>query len=201
MGQKIYKFTEEQLHEFANNLVENTIKQLDNVEIIDEEAKTSKVQKIKVEEFSPEEYDEAINVMKANRGAGDEPKVGIFWYNTTMKQLAGVVTHKRSDYLKPNAGGGLITCSEMHEDVWKKEYYKQKYKHNGKGFFIGQYQDKPRGRVFYSPHDDQYIIAVGSWIDKYPEVVEMVIEEFDLPKDKSVMKKASHWDIGQTWNN
>jgi hypothetical protein len=197
MTQKIYKFTEKQLHEFANTLVENTIRQFDNVEIIDEQIDEST--SIESGDFSPEQYDEAMRVMAANRGAGDEPKVGIFWYNVAHKKLFGVITHKRTDYLKPNAGGGLITCSEMHEDVWKKEFYKQKYHNNGKGFFIGQYQDKPRGRVFYSPQDDQYIIAVGSWIDDHKEAIDMIIEEFDLPKDKTITKKAPHWDIGQTW--
>ena len=43
---------------------------------------------------------------------GIRSKVGIFWYNATRKELFGVVTHKRTDYLKPkNAGGGLITRS------------------------------------------------------------------------------------------
>ena len=31
---------------------------------------------------------------------------------------------------------------------------------------------KPRGQVFYQPADDQYIIAVGSWIDQSPEAIE-----------------------------
>ena len=50
-----------------------------------------------------------------------------------------------------------------------------------------------------NPGDDQYIIAVGSWIDQNPEAIAAVIEEFDLPNDKTVVQKASHWDIGQTW--
>ena len=137
--------------------------------------------------------------MAKNRGAGDEPKVGIFWYNATLQQLFGVVTHKRTDYLRPNAGGGLITCSEMHEDVWKKEFRKQKYHGDGTGPFKGEYQMKPRGRVFYSPAEDQYIIAVGSWIDEHPDAIDIIIEEFDLPREKTIVKKASHWDIGQTW--
>lgn len=35
----------------------------------------------------------------------------------------------------------------------------------------GEYQMKPRGRVFFSPADDQYIIAVGTWIDESPEAI------------------------------
>ena len=34
-----------------------------------------------------------------------------------------------------------------------------------------------------------------------PEAVDMIIDEFDLPHEKTIVKKASHWDIGQTWND
>lgn len=29
----------------------------------------------------------------------------------------------------------------------------------------------------------------------------LIIEEFDLPKEKTIVQKATHWDIGQTWND
>ena len=89
----------------------------------------------------------------------------------------------------------------MHEDVWKKELRRQKYHGDGTGPFKGEYQMKPRGRVFFSPADDQYIIAVGTWIDHSPEAIDQIIVEFDLPREKTIVKKASHWDIGQTWND
>ena len=60
---------------------------------------------------------------------------------------------------------------------------------------------KPRGRVFYNPADNQYIIAVGSWIDENQDAIGAIIEEFDLPREKTVVQKATHWDIGQTWND
>ncbi len=31
-------------------------------------------------------------------------------------------------------------------------------------------------------------------------MIDLVMEEFDLPKDKTVVKIAMHWDIRQTWN-
>ena len=205
MADKVYKLSLEQLNDIVSDAVTNAIKKLDNLEIVEDdgEHQSSEQQQkpadVKVGEFSEEQYKEAIDTMARNRGAGDEPKVGIFWYNATLKQLFGVVTHKRTDYLRPNAGGGLVTCSEMHEDIWKKEFRKQKYHGGGIGPFKGEYQMKPRGRVFYSPADDQYIIAVGSWIDESQEAIDLIIEEFDLPRDKTVVQKASHWDIGQTW--
>ena len=198
MANKVYKLSLEQLNDIVSDAVTNAIKKLDNLEIVEDE-KQNESTEVKVGEFSEEQYKEAIDTMAKNRGAGDEPKVGIFWYNPTLKQLFGVVSHKRTDYLRPNAGGGLITCSEMHEDVWKKEFRKQKYHGGGIGPFKGEYQMKPRGRVFYSPADDQYIIAVGSWIDENQDAINLIIEEYDLPREKTVVQKASHWDIGQTW--
>ncbi|MBR1799874.1 MAG: hypothetical protein IJ767_00040 [Bacteroidaceae bacterium] len=202
MADKIIQLTTQQLSDLVSEAVEHAIKRLDNVRIIESsDNQTEDSSDVRVGEFSEEQYREAMATMAANRGAGNEPKVGLFWYSISEKQLFGVVTHKRTDYLKPNAGGGLITCSEMHEDVWKKEFYKQKFHKNGVGPFKGEYQFRPRGRVFYSPAKDQYIIAVGSWIDQHPEAIDLVLEEFDLPRDKTIVQKASHWDIGQTWND
>lgn len=87
----------------------------------------------------------------------------------------------------------------MHEDVWKKEFYKQRYKEGGKGLFIGQYQDKPRGRVFYHIDDDMFEVACGKWLQDYPHVYDMVLREFDLPPERTKAKYAIHWDIGQSW--
>ena len=139
--------------------------------------------------------------MESNRGKGDEPKVGIFWYNPTKKELFGVVSHKYSDYSKPNAKGGLVTSSEMHEDIWKKEFRKQKYHSDGTGPFKGEYQWKPRGRVFYNPAEDHFYIGIGQWIDENPEAEQLIIEEFDLPASKTSLWKQPHWDLGQTWND
>ncbi|MBP5337688.1 MAG: hypothetical protein J6Z14_00070 [Prevotella sp.] len=199
MAEKTYKLSLEQLNDIVSDAVTNALKKLDNIEIVEQqpEEQTS----VKVGNFSEEQYREAIATMKRNRGAGEEPKVGIFWWNATLHELFGVVTHKRTDYLRPNAGGGLITCSEMHEDVWKKEFRRQKYHGGGIGPYKGEYQMKPRGRVFYNPTDDQYIIAVGSWIDDNKDAIAQIIEEFDLPDAKTVVQKATHWDIGQTWND
>ena len=199
MADKTYKLSLEQLNDIVSDAVSNALKRLDNIEIVEEQPQ--KTMDIKVGEFTDEQYREAIATMERNRGAGEEPKVGIFWWNATLHELFGVVTHKRTDYLRPNTGGGLITCSEMHEDVWKKEFRRQKYHGGGIGPFKGEYQMKPRGRVFYNPTANQYIIAVGSWIDENQDAIDAIIEEFDLPRENTVVQKATHWDIGQTWND
>ena len=41
--------------------------------------------------------------------------------------------------------------------------------------------------------------AVATAIRKLENVE--IIDEFDLPREKTIVKKASHWDIGQTWND
>lgn len=181
-----------------NSIIEEVIKKLEGVNIVDDTQTKTSEKPANMEAFSAEEYENAMEVMRKNRGNGNEPKVGIFWYNVALNELFGVISHKRSDYTKANAGGELITCSEMHEDVWKKEFNKQKY-HNLKGPYIGAYQDKPRGRVFYNPTEDKYIIAIGKWYYHHEEVYDLIMEEFDLPEEKTIVKYGEHWDIGQTW--
>lgn len=150
-------------------------------------------------QYSEEDYRNVLAQMEANRGKGETPKVGIFWYNIGRDELFGVISHPVDDYSRTNASNGRITCSELHEDVWKKEFYKQRYKSDGKGPFIGQYQDKPRGRVFYDVTTDCYEVATGKWIQEYPHVYDMILQEFNLPPEKTSLKYAVHWDIGHSW--
>ena len=152
-----------------------------------------------IKKYSEEDYAAIIKQMEANRGHGNDPKVGIFWYNSAWNELFGVITHPVRDYSKANASNGRITCSEMHEDVWRKEFNRQKYHGDGSGPFIGPYENKPRGRVFYLPDEDAYEVATGKWIDDYPQAKQLILEEFDLPEEKTTFRYAVHWDIGNTW--
>lgn len=152
-----------------------------------------------LQSFSEDEYASVMSLMSANRGKDDEPKVGIFWYNRAKNELFGVVSHKIGDYSHANASGGRITCSEMYEDVWKREFRKQKYHGGGDGPYVGAYQDKPRGRVFYNVNADTYEVAVGKWLEEYPQAYDLILEEFNLPKEKTSPKYAVHWDIGMSW--
>lgn len=152
-----------------------------------------------LDSYGDDDYASVMAIMSANRGKAEEPQVGIFWYNRARKELFGVVSHRLSDYKKANASEGRITCSEMHEDVWKKEFRKQKYHGDGTGPYIGAYQDKPRGRVFYNIATDRFEVAVGKWLQDYPEAYELILEEFNLPRDRTDAKYAIHWDIGMSW--
>lgn len=149
--------------------------------------------------YSEDEYRSVLAQMAANRGKGDAPKVGIFWYSIGRDELFGVVSHPVDDYSRANASDGRITCSELHEDVWKKEYCRQRFKGSGTGLFVGPYQDKPRGRVFYHIDDDTYEVAAGKWLEEYPHVYEMILKEFNLPPERTTAKYAIHWDIGHSW--
>ena len=153
----------------------------------------------KLQEMSQTDYAQVIRQMEANRGHANDPKVGIFWYNTAWKELFGVVSHPVRDYTRANASDGRITCSEMHEDVWRKEFNRQKYHGDGKGPFVGAYEQKPRGRVFYLLDEDRYVVAVGKWLEEHPEARELILEEFDLPADRTCFEYAIHWDIGHCW--
>ena len=150
-------------------------------------------------DYTEDEYRSVLAQMKGNRGKGEEPKVGIFWYNVGRDELFGVISHPVRDYSRANASDGRITCSELHEDIWKKEYRRQHYKGDKTGPYIGAYQDKPRGRVFYHIDNDTYEVATGKWIQDYPHVYDMILHEFNLPPEKTSAKYAIHWDIGQSW--
>ena len=68
----------------------------------------------KIRKVSEEDYASMIRQMEANRGHGDDPKVGIFWYNPSWNELFGIVSHPVRDYTRANASDGRITCSELH---------------------------------------------------------------------------------------
>ena len=189
--------TEEELQKIVATAVKLAIKEVKGVEPVE----TPVNKEVEIGKFSDKELDEAMKLMASNRGKDDEPKVGIFWYSPQRNELFGVCSHRASEYVKANARTefGTVFCSEMHEDVWKKEYHKQKYKNGGIGPYVGAYEMTPRGRIFYNPETDEYTIAVGEWINQYPQAIAMIEEEFNLQKTNHSVKTAHHWDIGQKW--
>ena len=185
-------------NEYINYMFNNEVLVVISIQV-NESTKNLEASEIKLEGFTEDEYNSVMKLMSSNRGKDSEPKDGIFWYNRANKTLFGVVSHRLSDYTKANASDGRITCSEMHEDVWKKAYYKQRFENNGVGPFIGAYQDKPRGRIFYNIENDVFEVAVGKWLEEFPEAYDLILKEFDLPPEKTQPKYAVHWDIGMSW--
>lgn len=55
------------------------------------------------------------------------------------------------------------------------------------------------GQVFYHIDDGTYEVAVGKWFEEYPQAYKVILEEFNLPAEKTKAKYAIHWDIGQSW--
>lgn len=189
--------TEEELQKIVATAVKLAIKEVKGVEPVE----TPVNKEVEIGKFSDAELDEAMKLMASNRGKDDEPKVGIFWYSPQRDELFGVRSHRASEYVKANARTefGTVSCAEMHEDVWKKEFHKQKYKNGGIGPYVGAYEMTPRGRIFYNPETDEYTIAVGEWINQYPQAIAMIEEEFNLQNTNHSVKTAHHWDIGQKW--
>lgn len=147
------------------------------------------------------EHEAAIEAMKAHFDDQENGKVGIFWYDRFTQSLFGVIAIDKDSFAKPNVGGGLISCRELHVNVWKKGYNKQKFKLDGKGPFNGDYKDTPRGRVFFNPHKNCFEIKVGNWIKDYPEAIPEIIGEFDLQGYNYEIIIDYHWDIGNGWEN
>lgn len=192
--------TEEELQKIVARAVKVALGEIVGNNNIDNVQKPKQAS-VEVKSFDDAELEDAMKLMASNRGKDDEPKVGIFWYNPHKEDLFGVRSHRVSDYLKTNSRSefGSVSCSEMHEDVWKKEYHRQKYKNGGIGPFSGAYEMTPRGRIFYNPETDVFTIAVGSWIKQYPQAVELIVDEFNLRQTRYEVKTAHHWDIGQRW--
>ena len=192
--------TEEELQRIVARAVKVALGEISD-EKQAETTDTASATPVEVKPFSEKELHDAMDFMASNRGKDDEPKVGIFWYDPRHNDLFGVRSHRVSDYLKANSRSefGSISCSEMHEDVWKKEFHRQKYKNGGIGPFTGAYEMTPRGRNFYDPDTEVFTIAVGSWIGQYPQAVELIVDEFNLRQTHYEVKSARHWDIGQKW--
>ncbi len=193
--------TEEELQRIVARAVKVALGEIQaekEQETVEQQSQSS----VDVKPMDAQQFEEAMNLMESNRGKDQEPKVGIFWYSPHQNDLFGVRSHRVSDYLKPNARSefGTISCSEMHEDVWKKEYHRQKYKNDGIGPYTGAYEMVPRGRIFYNPDTELFTIAVGSWIEQYPQAVQLIVDEFNLKGINYEVKTAHHWDIGQKWN-
>ena len=164
--------------------------------IVKEELKKLNLVEYEIQSSTEEEMNDMLDAMSQNLETQDNPKVGIFWYNTIKKELFGVVAVDKDSFSKPNVGGGLISCKELHKDIWKKNFNRQKFKNNGVGPFVGDYKDTPRGRIFYNPKNDQYTIMVGSWINDCKECIALVIEEFNLEQTNFVVKTGFHWELG-----
>ena len=139
----------------------------------------------------------AIEVMANSMDKQNEPDLGIFWYDTSNDELFGIVRTPADEaqYYHSNQWDcDVKTCKKLHETIWKKEHFKDKDKR-----FSGDYTKIPRGRIFEFKGKG-FVVYTGTWIDNYPQVKELIINEFDLP-NTTQFKQDEHWDIGHGWSN
>lgn len=139
----------------------------------------------------------AMDIMVHNEDIQDTPSVGCFWYDKDKRELFGVssVLAKEVSYYHSNTfDKDVKTGGKLHQNIWKKGYFKGTDKR-----FSGDYTLVPRGIVFEFK-DEGFIVFTGEWIDQYPEAKNLIMIEFDLPKDTKFMKDI-HWDIGHGWSN
>lgn len=157
--------------------------------------------KDKIRQSTSSEHDEFVGIMEEGLH-NEDPKVGIFWYNPQRNELFGVVALSLDDPEVTKSGNGK-TCKILHKKKWAIEYRKLKFKEKKENTFpyIGAYEDKPRGRVFYK--DNKFIITVGSWIndDENYRAIDLVEDVFDLTNEDTEIVIDSHWEIGTGWEN
>lgn len=139
----------------------------------------------------------AMEAMINSMASQSNAELGPFWYDKNNKELFGVHSSPAEDcawYKSSQFGIEVRTGKALHETIWKKEHFRGKDRR-----FNGNYTLVPRGRVFEFK-DVGYVVFTGDWIDNYPEAKDLILFEFNLPKDKTEFRKDSHWDIGHGWS-
>lgn len=137
-------------------------------------------------------------IMKENNQYVDDPNVGIFWFDPNEQELFGVyyVLAEDAKYFHSNIfNNEARTCKPMHYAIWQKECNKGK----DKRFQTLDYTKYPRGRVF-EVKDVGFKVCVGSWINDYPKVKQLVLDEFQLPENTEFIIDK-HWDLGHGWSD
>ena len=135
-----------------------------------------------------------IEVMTDNFDKQDDPDVGIFWYDADSDDLFGVVAVSLDEAKAFRSrlfnNREVRTCQKLHHRVWQKEHFRGKDRR-----FNGDWTKVPRGRVF-ALDDSTFVVMVGHWIRQYPQVMDYVLDEFQLPEDNTEFRIDRHWDIG-----
>jgi hypothetical protein len=152
------------------------------------------------EKREAEDLEKAMNFMRSNLDRQDDGKVGIFWYDIRNNELFGVHIDLPPLNAKANSSYGYTTGVE-HSTFWKKQYNKLKVKNDGIEIwpFSGDYKEQPRGRIFYVPNEDLFVIYTGKWMNDYPDAKLLILDEFDLNNSKYEFRYGYHWDIGVAW--
>lgn len=143
-----------------------------------------------------------MDTMEAGMEEQDQPKVGIFWYDPRTKTTFGEVTVDAQERAQIEHRD-QVSCKELYKYVWKKHFNKDKSQGKKTSLYYRDYKDVPRGRVFYLPKEDRYLVMVGHWIDSCPEAKLKIREAFDLVNPDLDVRFAygEHWEIGMGYGD
>lgn len=135
----------------------------------------------------------ALELMENNLDSQNEPMLGTFWYDKHNDELFGIrsVYADEVPYYESSIFKNKVKTSKLlHKTIWTKEHFRGKDKR-----FNGDYTKTPRGRIF-EVENEGFVVCVGSWIKDCPNVFDLVIEEFQLPKDQTKIMLEDHWELG-----
>lgn len=153
------------------------------------------LQESPVSALSKEARKSVIQSMADNFDAQDEPKVGIFWYDSDSDELFGVTAVEACDI--PFDSQGRKTVRMLHKTWWKKQQQRAKAKGQEDGKFITDYTQIPRGKIFQTK-SGVFELMCGSWITE--SIIDLVKDEFNLYGIQLEVKIDTHWEIGHGWN-
>jgi hypothetical protein len=142
---------------------------------------------------------ELRKLMIENNDYVDDPCVGIFWYDLNENELFGIRSNIAEDinfYYSDMLNQYVRTTKFLHYAVWQKECNRGK----DDRFQTLNYTEYPRGRIF-EIKDKGFEVYVGNWINDYPECKELILDEFQLPRNKTEFVIDIHWDLGHGWSD
>lgn len=150
--------------------------------------------------ISAEEHEMLIETMRDNVSSQEEPKVGLFWYDSKKKHLIGVKDAYASE-LQFNSKGRK-TVKALHAKVWKE--IRSDAISSGiaedRNESLDEYTQVPRGRIFQVDRMDTgrsyFEVLVGSWIHEYPEAMSIIVDQFNLSNANFDFIESHHWNIG-----
>jgi hypothetical protein len=149
-----------------------------------------------MKETTKKEHEQLLDMMQTLFDS--DPYVGIFWFDEKELDLVHVPKQELRDARRI---GDKIMCSGLHEDYWLKQYRKARAKGLLESPFYGDWTMIPRGRIFYDIPTQTFVCYVGKWYKKYERILrDLILIEFDIPKESFRFQYDRHWDIGHGWS-
>ena len=126
--------------------------------------------------------DIVIEAMKSLVDIQDSPMIGLFWYDNIEDEIYGVRAEFACDKefcWSKTYGAYIKSTIQTHEKAWEKEAKKGK-----DARFFCEYINSLKGSVFEF-EDRGFVVITGSWINEYPNAKELILYEFQLPREKT----------------